>query len=180
LATCSTCDDADPRGVIDLPRKPEISELTRISKSLAEDHKRACVRDRMSTGETFTESDLMMALRKVIAIIDDNPGILQSMRTMLSSLGYDTELYATAEQFIDAAMNSEAACLLLDINLPDISGIELARHLSAMGLTFPIIFMTASEQAQIKTQAEELGCVAYLSKPFSQDQLIVAIKDAVG
>jgi FixJ family two-component response regulator len=115
----------------------------------------------------------------VIAIIDDDPDIREAMQRVLASRGYQTELYASAEQFIVGAAASRAACLLLDVDLGHLTGIELARHLSASGFTFPIVFMTGSSNEVARRRAMELGCVAYLDKPFTSDQLLAALTKAI-
>ena len=122
----------------------------------------------------------MAAAGKVVAIIDDDEVMREALRQLLRVLGFQTELYGSAEAFIVAAMKSEAACLLVDIQLGDITGVELARHLSGVGLTFPIIFMTGSDDWMVRKQAMELGCVAYLKKPFPAEELKAAIAEAIG
>ena len=77
-----------------------------------------------------------------------------------------------------AAIKTEAACLLVDIQLGDISGLELSRHLSATGFEFPIIFMTGSDEETQRRQAMDFGCVAYLQKPLSAEQLVEALSKA--
>jgi len=113
--------------------------------------------------------------RKVIAVIDDNLNILGAMGRLLSAYGYDTELYASAAEFLDAAVTSAASCLVIDIQLGESSGFELAKQLSRAGFTIPVIFMSAHCDNSIKQQAIELGCVAFLSKPFSAGELIGAL-----
>ncbi len=113
--------------------------------------------------------------RKVIAVIDDNLDILGAMGRLLSAYGYDTELYASAAEFLDVAVRSAASCLVIDIQLGASSGIELAKQLSRAGFMIPVIFMTAHCDHSIKEQAIELGCVAFLSKPFSAGELIGAL-----
>jgi len=122
----------------------------------------------------------MTIRRKVVAIIDDDSSIRDGVATLVAALGYRTETYSSGEGFIDAAIKSEAGCLLVDIQLGDLSGVEMARHLSAMGLTFPVIFMTGCQDETVRKQATEFGCVAYLLKPFPTDQLINAITEAIG
>ncbi len=85
----------------------------------------------------------MPAKRKVVAVIHDNFGILGAMSRLLSAFRYDTELYASAKEFLDAAMKIEAICLIVDIQLGESCGIEFAQHLANAGFTMPIIFMTA-------------------------------------
>jgi FixJ family two-component response regulator len=114
--------------------------------------------------------------RKVIAVIDDNLGILSALSRVLSVIGYDTELYASPQEFLDAALMSEAICLIIDIHIGKHCGIELARRLADQGFTTPIIFMTADRNDSIKNRAMETGCVAFLTKPFCSDVLIKALQ----
>jgi FixJ family two-component response regulator len=117
----------------------------------------------------------MTTKRKVIAVIDDHLGILSSMGRLLSTLGYHTELYASAKEFLDAALTSEAICLIVDIELGESSGIDLAKHLANEGFKIPIIFMTAYDTETVRRRAEEVGCIAFLKKPFSPNDLIEAL-----
>ena len=117
--------------------------------------------------------------KKIVAVVDDDPGIRKSLHGLLSKFGYAVYTYESAEAFLDVARTSSANCLVLDIQLGDISGIELGRELAAAGLSFPIVFMTHLDDAAIEEQATRLGCVAYLRKPFSADVLIEAIVKAI-
>ena len=111
-------------------------------------------------------------MRKVVAIIDDNVRLLGALSRLLSGIGYHTELYASAKEFLDVAMTSEALCLIVDIQLGDSCGLKLARHLAKTGFTIPIIFMTGNGDEALKKQAMEIGCIAYLRKPFSAEVLM--------
>lgn len=115
----------------------------------------------------------------VIAIIDDDPFFGEALQELTSALGYQTELYDSAEEFIEAANFSQAGCLLVDIQLGDISGIELVRRLASIGFRRPIIFMTGSQEAVLRNQAIQFGCVAYLLKPFAASVLNAAIVKAL-
>jgi FixJ family two-component response regulator len=122
-----------------------------------------------------------MAMRRiVVAVVDDNLAIRKAMARLLSASGYCTELFASGEAFLDAAARSRASCLIVDIQLGDISGVELGRQLATTGFTIPIIFMTAADDETLRSGAAQLGCVAYLRKPFPADELIDAIVKAVG
>jgi FixJ family two-component response regulator len=114
----------------------------------------------------------MPTKRNVVAVIDDHLGLLGAMSRLLSAFGYDTELYASAKEFLDAAMTTEAICLIVDIQLGESCGIEFAQHLANAGFTIPIVFMTADDNESVKRRAMETGCVAFLLKPFSADVLI--------
>jgi len=113
---------------------------------------------------------------KVVAVIDDDLSVRRSAGRLLSLLGYSPELYASAEEFFDAAMATEAICLILDIELGGSSGIELAQRLRDAGCTIPVIFMTGDcDNESYKRLALEIGCVAFFYKPFSADALIEAL-----
>jgi len=118
--------------------------------------------------------------QKIVAVVDDDPGMRKATANLLSASGYGTESFDSAEAFLNATAKSEATCLVVDVQLGDISGMELARRLAANGLKYPIIFMTALDDKRIQRQAEAVGAVAYLSKPFPPNLLIEAIIKAIG
>jgi FixJ family two-component response regulator len=113
--------------------------------------------------------------RSVVAVIDDNVGILGAMARLLSAFGYDTELYASAEEFLDVAMMTEAICLIIDVQIGEYSGIDLALRVAKQGFTIPVVFMSADRAESVKQQATEIGCIAFLDKPFSAHALIAAL-----
>jgi CheY-like chemotaxis protein len=121
------------------------------------------------------DHQFMQTKRNVIAVIDDNLSVLGAMGRLLGTLGYDTELYATAAEFLDPAVTTEAMCLIIDIHLGESSGIDLARHLTKARFTIPIIFMSADVHESAARQAMEIGCVAFLRKPFTAEILIEAL-----
>jgi FixJ family two-component response regulator len=121
-----------------------------------------------------------MAEQELIAVIDDDPDILQSLELLLSCDGYDTKLFASAEEFLCVVPIPEAACLIVDIQLGGISGLELVRALCSQGSTLPVIFITGSRDEVHRRQALELGCDAYLLKPFTDERLFEAVKKAIG
>jgi len=120
----------------------------------------------------------MARQKNVVAVIDDDEMIRDSLEGLLSVAGYRAELFASAEHFIRDVLKSEACCLLVDIQLGDISGVELARQLAATGFKFPVIFMTGCTDDTIRRQALEFGCIAFLQKPFAAIELIEAIAKA--
>jgi FixJ family two-component response regulator len=116
--------------------------------------------------------------RNVIAVIDDNIDILGPLSRLLSAFGYDSELYASAQEFLDNAMTSGAICLIVDIHLGKTCGIEFAKYLAKAGFTFPVIFMTADDRESLKKRAMEVGCAGFLIKPFSANLLMEALVNA--
>jgi FixJ family two-component response regulator len=117
--------------------------------------------------------------KKIVAIIDDDAGMRESAATLLLAFGYETETFDSAAAFLSAAATSGAACLVVDIHLGDITGLELARQLAVDGCTFPIIFMTGLESESIRDQAAAAGGVAFLGKPFPAEMLLDAVKKAI-
>lgn len=117
---------------------------------------------------------------RVVAIVEDDASMLKGLQRLLRAHGIATEVYTSAEAFLERAAASEAGCLVVDINLGGISGIELQRRLAAAGSRVPIIFMTAVDSEVVEREAIEVGCVAYLRKPFTARQLMVAIDNTVG
>jgi FixJ family two-component response regulator len=116
----------------------------------------------------------------VVAVVDDDPAMRDSLETLLTAFGLYAEVYASGEGFLKAAAESEAACLVSDIGLEDMTGIELGRRLKEAGFNVPIIFMTGSDNGMLRRQAEELSFVAYLCKPFPAAKLLEAIERVVG
>ena len=103
---------------------------------------------------------------EVVAVIDDDLSFRRATGRLLSAFGYDTELYASAKEFLDAAMKTEAICLIVDIQLGESCGIEFAQHLANAGFTMPVIFMTADDNESLKRRAMEVGCVSFYLSHF--------------
>ena len=122
----------------------------------------------------------MQRRQPLVALIDDDPGVCQSLAVLLKAFGYRVDLYATAEEFLVTTRTDRPACLVIDVQLPDITGIELSRHLLANGIRLPTIFITGSRDDVSRQDAKELGCVAFIYKPFAPRVLLEALKTATG
>jgi FixJ family two-component response regulator len=121
----------------------------------------------------------MSNLQKTVAVVDDDPEMRASLANLLDALGYRAETYDSAETFLTCASTCRASCLVVDINLGDITGVELVHQLFADGLKWPIIFMSGHDDTAIKNQASAFDPIAFLLKPFRANDLIDAIKKAV-
>jgi FixJ family two-component response regulator len=119
-----------------------------------------------------------LSAHKVVFVVDDDPGMLKGLERLLKTHGFDVELFESAEEFNKRANFCNAICLVLDINLNGKSGIELKRQLAASGVSLPVIFITASDSDVTRKAALDVGCVAYLTKPFSAKSLMDAIEQA--
>ena len=124
--------------------------------------------------------DNVAKAEQTIAVVDDDPSVRKALARLLSAFGYRVELFASGAAFLDAAPASKAMCLLVDIKLGAMSGLELARRLSLDGFQFPIVFMTGSEKNVVRLQCLDFGCVAFLEKPIPESHLMDAVAKAVG
>lgn len=124
--------------------------------------------------ETYMRASL------VIAVIDDDSAVRAAIAALVASKGYRTEVYESAEEFIANVARCEATCLIVDVHLGDLTGIELGRHLASLGYTFPMIFMTGADDNMLQKQAMAFGCIAFFRKPIASDRLMGAIAEAVG
>jgi len=116
--------------------------------------------------------------RRNVAIVDDDPGMLRGLSDLLGACGFETDVFSSAEEWLDRGDFHRIDCLLLDVQLGGISGLELQRQLNALGSTLPIVFMTAFDDEETRAQAAQAGCLGWLRKPFSSRQLIEAIERA--
>ena len=114
-------------------------------------------------------------MRNVIAVIDDNLSVLSAVGRLLSALGYEPQLYASAKEFLDVALLCEARCLIVDVQIGNDSGIDLALLLAKQGFTTPIIFMSGNPHESMKKSAAEVGGIAFLDKPFTAEKLVEAL-----
>jgi FixJ family two-component response regulator len=123
--------------------------------------------------------DAMSTHTKTVAVVDDDRSMLVGVERLLNAYGYATKVFPSAEAFLAPGAETDADCLLLDVDLSGMSGIELRRRLAACGRAVPVIFMTALDDEATRASALETGCIAYLLKPFPSRSLIDAIKTAV-
>ena len=110
--------------------------------------------------------------------MDDDASMLKSIERLLGAYGFATKAFPSAEAFLNLNAAADADCLLVDIHLGGMSGIELRHHLTASGCKLPVIFMTAFDEEPTRKQAQSAGCVAFLHKPFVASLLIGAIEKA--
>lgn len=117
--------------------------------------------------------------RPVVAIVDDEPSVLRALRRLLDSYNFRTETFESAEAFLERDQIDDVSCIVLDINLDGMSGIEMRRRLAREGSTIPVIFITALDSAAVRKEAIEVGSAAFLSKPVSGQELVGAIQRAI-
>jgi FixJ family two-component response regulator len=111
-------------------------------------------------------------------VVEDDEGMRTAIRRLLEAEGFEASLFDSAEALLAADVTSQAQCLVLDIHLPGMSGLELQRHLVGAGTTLPVVFITAHDWSPIRQQALASGD-GYLAKPFSGEALVEAITRAL-
>ena len=116
--------------------------------------------------------------RDLVFVVDDDASMLKSVARLLRQLGYASLLFPSAEAFANHGDFDRAVCVLLDINLGDVSGIEFRHRLKAAGNHVPVIYMTGNDNPAVRTAALQSGCLAYLTKPFSAKSLRDLLKRA--
>ena len=114
--------------------------------------------------------------RNLVLVVDDDPGILEGLERLLQLHAYEPILFSSAEAFKNHTDFEKAVCVILDINLNDGSGIELRHGLKAAGNSVPVIYMTGNEDPAIRKAALDSGCIAFLTKPFSVQDLMEPLK----
>jgi FixJ family two-component response regulator len=116
---------------------------------------------------------------RFIAIVDDDRSVQIALQDLIESEGLSTLCFGSAEQFLDSGARHKAACLIADIRMPGISGLELQTKLKAERCRVPIIFITAHGDAKMQTQAMRDGAVKFLAKPFDNAVLLEAVHAAL-
>ncbi len=111
-----------------------------------------------------------------VYVVDDDESVRRAMKRLLRSAGYHALTFGSAEEFIDSAPEGGEGCLVLDIRLPGMTGLDLQERLSSSGARYTVIFMTAHDNQQWQQRARKAGAVAYLRKPFDEQTLLDAIQ----
>ena len=114
--------------------------------------------------------------RKIVLVVDDDPGMLEGLQRLLSRHGYEPILLSSAKAFKSHTDFARVACVILDINLGDGSGIELGHHIQSAAISVPFIYITGNQEPAVRTAALNSGCIAFLTKPFSAQSLIEPLK----
>jgi FixJ family two-component response regulator len=115
-----------------------------------------------------------------VYIIDDDESIRKALKRLLRSAGYQAQTFASAEDFLDSTSARGQGCLILDIRLPGITGLDLQEKLASGEAKYQVIFITAHDNPQWQERARKAGAVAYLKKPFNEHSLLDAIRCACG
>ncbi len=115
----------------------------------------------------------------LVCLIDDDESVRESLPDLLRELGFDVCAFSSAEEFLASGVEATADCLLLDIAMPGMTGLELQRELQVRGLYIPVIFITAQTDERLWRKAIAQGAVECLIKPFTEAALVTALKGAL-
>jgi FixJ family two-component response regulator len=114
-----------------------------------------------------------------VFIIDDDRGMRQAVQDLVESVGLRAESFATSQEFLSRQPTSDPSCLVLDVRLPQMSGLDFQRRLAEIGMQIPIIFITAHGDVPMSVRALKSGAVEFLTKPFRDQDLLDAIQQAL-
>jgi FixJ family two-component response regulator len=131
------------------------------------------------TGGSKSQRDPSTAPERVVFIIDDDAAMRETLGSLFRSVGLQVELFGSAREFAQIKMPDAASCLVLDIRLPGVSGLDFQAELADAGIRIPIIFMTGHGDIPMSVQAMKAGAVDFLTKPFRDQQMLDAVVRAL-
>lgn len=117
---------------------------------------------------------------KIVAIVDDDESVRTALQGLMKAVGVSANVFASAEEFLRSAQRSHTACLITDIRMPGMSGLDLQEKLNADNCRIPTIFISAHGDSKMRTRALRSGAVEFLAKPFSDDALLESVRVALG
>ncbi|PYX06440.1 MAG: two-component system response regulator [Acidobacteria bacterium] len=120
-----------------------------------------------------------MSSARLLSVVDDDDSVRTAMGRFIQSLDFAVELFGSAEAFLESSGLQEISCLILDVRLPGMSGLQLQDHLAEHGFRIPIIFITACPDERARTRALNAGAVDFLPKPFTDEALLSGIRSAL-
>lgn len=120
-----------------------------------------------------------MGATQLISIVDDDPSVREATARLLESYGYATASFTSAEEFLQSGQLNETHCLISDVRMPGLSGIELQSWLIQAGRRIPTIFVTAYPEAHVRAAAASNGAVGFLTKPVSEERLMSCLECAL-
>jgi len=115
----------------------------------------------------------------IVYVVDDDAAMRQSLQNLIGSVGLRVEAFASAQEFMRSKLTAGPGCLVLDVRLPGLSGLDLQKRMVEAGIEIPIIFITGHGDIPMTVQAMKAGAVEFLTKPFRDQDLLVAIQQAL-
>jgi FixJ family two-component response regulator len=121
----------------------------------------------------------MSHLMPIVFVVDDDVSVREALELMISSAGWKPEIFASAKEFLSRPRANAPSCLVLDVNLPDLNGLDLQMRVADDRIDMPIIFITGYGDVPMTVRAMKAGAIEFLTKPFSDDALVGAIRHAI-
>jgi FixJ family two-component response regulator len=118
-------------------------------------------------------------MKRVIAIVEDDASVREALTNLMSSVGYDAVSYASGDEFMRSADRDSTACLITDVNMPGMTGLQLHQKLVKSGFRIPTVFMTAFPDEAVRTKVAQAGVDCYLTKPFREEELLGCVRLAL-
>ena len=115
----------------------------------------------------------------IVSVVDDDESLRRSLRNLLGSVGFRVETFASAEAFLQSVHQKQTGCLVLDLRMPGMNGLDLLRLLSGTGTRIPAVILTAHGDEEARQRSLQAGAVAFLTKPFNGDALLDAVRAAL-
>lgn len=120
-----------------------------------------------------------MAEAPIISVVDDDPSVRTATARLLRSMGFSVYAFASAQEFLSSPQLSETSCVIADVQMPGMTGVELQDHLIAHDHSMPVIFITAFPHDRVRERAMNAGAVCFLSKPFDETRLLECVEQAL-
>jgi len=117
--------------------------------------------------------------RPVISVVDDDESLRRSLGNLFRSVGFSVETFASADEFLRSAQRDSTSCLVLDLRMNGMSGLELLRHLAARESRIPVVILTAHGDEETRRRSLDAGAIAFLDKPFHAHALLEAVRGAL-
>jgi FixJ family two-component response regulator len=115
-----------------------------------------------------------------VAVIDDDASVRKALKRLLRAANLDADVFASGREFLDSLPSGRPDCLVLDLHMPGMNGLDVQRHLTQEGLRVPVVVITGHDEPQIRAQCLSAGAAAYLRKPLDDEALLDAIHRAAG
>jgi FixJ family two-component response regulator len=142
-------------------------------------------------GKPFNDGELLDSIRlalrgtlkattDLIAVVDDDESIRRTTTLLIASFGFRATAFESAESFLQSGQQHNTSCLILDVRMPRMNGLQFQKELAAAGCSIPIVFITAYDDKESRGRAMQAGAVAFLGKPFSDEQLLQTLRSALG
>ena len=124
-------------------------------------------------------SEEFRVTKNLISVVDDDESVRRTTTLLIESFGFRAAAFESAETFLNSGHLHDTSCLIVDVQMPGMDGLQLQSHLAAAGCGIPIIFITAYESKDSRQRAMQAGAAAFLGKPFSDEQLLQIIRSAL-